>query len=115
MKTIVRAAVAAVMFVSFAGIASAQQQEAAPPQIALTDQQVQGFVSATPERFAAMADQPAPSAFECLRRTPATTPLPISMRTAVPMNSPKNLALMFMFSVDYLTKCFAANETLGQF
>ena len=49
MKTIVRAAVAAVMFVSFAGIASAQQQEAAPPQIALTDQQVQGFVSATPE------------------------------------------------------------------
>jgi len=53
MKTIVRAAaIAAAMFVSFAGIASAQQQqqqEAAPPQIALTDQQVQGFVTATPE------------------------------------------------------------------
>ena len=49
MKTIVRAAIAAAMFVSFAGIASAQQQEAAPPQIALTDQQVQGFITATPE------------------------------------------------------------------
>ena len=49
MKTVVRAAaIAAAFFISFAGIASAQQ-DAAPPQIALTDQQVQGFITATPE------------------------------------------------------------------
>src|ERR1700738_157749 len=45
-KTVVRAAaIAAAFFISFAGIASAQQ-DAAPPQIALTDQQVQGFITA---------------------------------------------------------------------
>jgi lipopolysaccharide export LptBFGC system permease protein LptF len=71
MKTIVRAALAAVLVVSFAGAAVAQQkapaaaqkapanakqapapapaQDAAPPQIALTEQQVQGFITATPE------------------------------------------------------------------
>jgi hypothetical protein len=49
MKTIVRAAaIAAAMFVSFAGVARAQQ-DAAPQQIALTDKQVQGFITATPE------------------------------------------------------------------
>ncbi len=48
MKTVVRAAAIAVaMFVSFAGVAGAQ--DAAPPQIALTDQQVQGFIADTPE------------------------------------------------------------------
>src|SRR3954447_7525729 len=35
--------------------------------------------------------QPAPSALLFLSRTLATTPLPIRMRTSVPMNSPKNL------------------------
>ena len=71
MKSVVRAALAAAIVVSFAGLAVAQQkapggaqkapanakqapapapaQEAAPPQIALTEQQVQGFISATPE------------------------------------------------------------------
>src|SRR5258708_32437149 len=50
MKTVVRAAaIAAALFVSIAGVARAQQPEAAPPQIALTDQQVQGFITATPE------------------------------------------------------------------
>jgi lipopolysaccharide export LptBFGC system permease protein LptF len=71
MKTVVRAALAAAIVVSFAGVAAAQQkapaaaqkapanakqapaaapaQEAAPPQIALTEQQVQGFITATPE------------------------------------------------------------------
>ena len=69
MKTVVRAALAAAIVVSFAGAAVAQQkapagaqkapanakqapapaQEAAPPQIALTEQQVQGFITATPE------------------------------------------------------------------
>ena len=50
MKAVVRAAaIAAALFISFAGAASAQQQESAPPQIALTDQQVQGFITATPE------------------------------------------------------------------
>jgi hypothetical protein len=49
MKTIVRAAaIAAAMFVSFAGVARAQQ-DAAPQQIALTDKQIQGFITATPE------------------------------------------------------------------
>lgn len=72
MKTVVRAALAAAIVVSFAGAAGAQQkapagaqkappanakqapapapaQDAAPPQIALTEQQVQGFITATPE------------------------------------------------------------------
>lgn len=65
MKTIVRAALAAAVVVSFAGAALAQQkapakaaapapaaapaQEAAAPQIALTEQQVQAFITATPE------------------------------------------------------------------
>jgi hypothetical protein len=65
MKMIVRAAVAAALCVSFAGVAAAQQkmapgpaaappaaapaQEAAAPQIALTEQQVQAFIVATPE------------------------------------------------------------------
>src|SRR5882757_9687311 len=60
MKTIVRAVIAAALLASFAGPASAQlkqgpaaapaqQEPAAPPQIALTDKQVQGFITATPE------------------------------------------------------------------
>jgi hypothetical protein len=68
MKTIVRAALAAAVFVSFGAPVIAQQkapsaqkapanakqapapaQDAGPPQIALTEQQVQGFITATPE------------------------------------------------------------------
>src|SRR3569832_951821 len=71
MKTIIRAALAAALLASFAGAAGAQQrapagaqkapanakqapapapaQDTAPPQIALTEQQVQGFITATPE------------------------------------------------------------------
>jgi hypothetical protein len=48
MKTIVRAAIAAALFVTLAGAASAQDAPA-PTQIALTDQQVQGFITATPQ------------------------------------------------------------------
>src|SRR3954471_8483201 len=47
MKTVFRAAaIAACLLVSFAGAAGAQ--DAAPAQIALTEQQVQGFITATP-------------------------------------------------------------------
>jgi hypothetical protein len=49
MNTVVRAAaIAAALFISFAGVARAQQ-DAAPQQIALTDKQIQGFITATPE------------------------------------------------------------------
>jgi hypothetical protein len=68
MKSIVRGALAAALVVSFAGTAVAQKppagaqkapanaqkapapaQDPGPPQVALTEQQVQGFITATPE------------------------------------------------------------------
>jgi hypothetical protein len=42
----------------------------------------------------AITIQPAPSAFDRLSKTFATTPLPSSMSMSVPMNSPKHFVSM---------------------
>ena len=43
-----------------------------------------------------MTIQPEPYAFDFLRSTPATTPLPSNTRTSVPINSPKNGLCMWV-------------------